>query len=144
MSLWILDTDHVSLLLAGNQIVRDHIRPVSRNVVLTIVTVQEIFNGWVTLINDPAQAENLPELYTRLWVALNYFREVQVVNFDDAINECYQRLLRENKTLNKKRLQKDMRIAAIALSLGATLVTRNYRDFIQVPGLAIEDWTQAP
>jgi tRNA(fMet)-specific endonuclease VapC len=142
MSLWILDTDHVSLLLSGNQIVRDRVRPVSRDVALTIVTVQEIFNGWVNLINNPTQAEDLPELYTRLWVALNYFREVQVINFDDAVNECHQRLLRENKTLNKKRLQKDMRIAAIALSLGATLVTRNYRDFIQVPGLSIEDWTQ--
>ena len=142
MSFWILDTDHVSLLLAGNQAVRDRVRPVSRNVALTIVTVQEVFNGWINLINDPAQTENLPELYTRLWIALYYFREVQVINFDDVANECHQRLLRENKTLNRKRLQKDMRIAAIALSSGATLVTRNYRDFTQVPGLSIEDWTQ--
>jgi tRNA(fMet)-specific endonuclease VapC len=140
MNLWILDTDHVSLFLAGNQKVRDRILSVSDNVALTIVTVQEVFNGWVIQINDPAQAENLTELYTRLWIALSYFREIRVVNFDDAANACHQRLLQENRVLNKKRLQKDMRIAAIALSLGATLVTRNYKDFVRVPGLAIEDW----
>jgi tRNA(fMet)-specific endonuclease VapC len=141
MSLWVLDTDHVSLFLAGNQKVRDRIFLGSNNVALTIVTVQEVFNGWMSQINDPAQSGNLTELYTRLWMALNYFRDVRVVNFDDAANACHQRLLKENSVLNKKRLQKDMRIAAIALSLGATLVTRNYKDFAQVPGLAIENWT---
>ena len=34
----------------------------------------------------------------------------------------------------------DLLIAATALEHGATLVTNNVREFVRVPGLAVEDW----
>jgi tRNA(fMet)-specific endonuclease VapC len=34
----------------------------------------------------------------------------------------------------------DLKIAAIALTQSATLLTRNYIDFGQIDGLAIENW----
>jgi tRNA(fMet)-specific endonuclease VapC len=38
-------------------------------------------------------------------------------------------------------LEKDMPIAAIALSVGGTIITCNQKYFAQVPHLKIEDWT---
>lgn len=38
--------------------------------------------------------------------------------------------------------QLDMLIAAHALAEGATVVTHNTREFMRVPGLAVEDWTK--
>jgi tRNA(fMet)-specific endonuclease VapC len=66
---------------------------------------------------------------------------VRILNFDTAAYTCHQGLLRENQQLNKKRLQKDLRIAAIALRANAVMVTRNQKDFSQIPDLVLEDWT---
>jgi tRNA(fMet)-specific endonuclease VapC len=51
MSLWILDTDHVSLFLEGNPQIRKQAAGKFPNVAVTIITVQEIFNGWTGRIN---------------------------------------------------------------------------------------------
>jgi tRNA(fMet)-specific endonuclease VapC len=140
MSQYVLDTDHASLWLRQNASVRERFEQSPSQVATTIVTAQELFNGWVVRINDPAQSDNLVELYTYFWNAVGFLQVVQVLNFDDSANAVYQRLLRDHPQLRKSRIQKDVRVAAIALSVNGIVVTRNQRDFSQVLGLRLEDW----
>jgi tRNA(fMet)-specific endonuclease VapC len=78
MTRFILDTDHVSLWLQGNPYIYAKITQLSSDIAVTIVTVQELFNGWVVQINNPAQANNLIELYTRFWTTVELLRSVQI------------------------------------------------------------------
>ena len=102
----------------------------------------ELFNGWVVRINSAREIEDVVRLYGKLNRTVALFGRVRVLDFDGKAGEMFQRLLTENPTLSKQRLQKDMRIAAIALANDAVVVTRNYRDFSQVSGLNVEDWSQ--
>jgi tRNA(fMet)-specific endonuclease VapC len=142
VTMWILDTDHVSFILGGDQRVNDRLDQVKSSAAVTIITVQEVFNGWVGELNQPhANKETLLKKYRRFYLATELFRQVRIVEFDSAAYDRYVELLTQHETLRKKRLQQDMRIAAIALSIEATVATRNQRDFGLVPGLTIEDWT---
>lgn len=142
MSLWLLDTDHVSLLLERHPQVSRRVAEVGAEVAISIVTVQELFNGWVVRINDAREVEDVVRLYGKLNRTVALFGRARVLDFDEKAGQSFQRLLNENPTLSKQRLQKDMRISAIPLSNDAVVVTRNYRDFSQVPSLKIEDWSQ--
>ncbi|MBE9216705.1 type II toxin-antitoxin system VapC family toxin [Plectonema cf. radiosum LEGE 06105] len=139
MSFWILDTDHASLFLAGNKSIITQVAKHSNDVAITVITVQELFNGWAGKLNDPTQQSNLVHLYTKLWKTTEFFKVITVLNFEEDAENTYQ-ALRQNKALAKKRIEKDLRIASIALAQNATIVTRNYKDFSQIPNLNIENW----
>ena len=139
MSLYILDTDHVSLILSNHPQVTSN--AAQHQIAISIVTVQELFNGWMGRINEPSQINNLPALYSKLSFTIKYLQTVKILDFTVETDECLKNLLRANPPLRKNRLQKDMRIAAIALSLNLPIATRNRRDFELVPNLQIIDWT---
>jgi tRNA(fMet)-specific endonuclease VapC len=141
MTLFILDTDSASLFLAGNQKLIYRVTQEVPQVVTTIVTDQELFNGWAGRVNDPAEANNLVRIYGKLWQTTEFLKTIEILTFSELANTYHQRLILGYKSLAKKRLEKDMRIAAIALSVGGTIITCNQKDFSQVPGIKIEDWT---
>lgn len=60
---------------------------------------------------------------------------VPVLAFDAAAARVYAKL-------PFKRARFDRLLAAHALSIGATVVTNNPGDFADVPGLAVENWTE--
>ena len=67
--------------------------------------------------------------------AARLFDQIEALPFDAAAAEAYAKL-------PFRRGDFDRLLAAHALSLGLTLVTANVADFADVPGLAVEDWTQ--
>ncbi|PZU97043.1 MAG: nucleic acid-binding protein [Pseudanabaena sp.] len=141
MSLLILDTDHASLFLKGNTLVCDrvfHTEPES--LAISIITAEEICQGWLSEINKYSQASQSSRLllaYAEFEKSLDFFQTIQRVSFDINAYHQFEILRHQFRRLGTR----DLRIAAIALSINATVVTRNAKDFRQVPNLSIEDWT---
>lgn len=67
-----------------------------------------------------------------------FVANVDIADFDLA---CAQRYGAVVRTIGVRRKSFDRLIGVQALERGLVLVTRNLRDFADVPGLAIEDWT---
>jgi tRNA(fMet)-specific endonuclease VapC len=137
----IFDTDHFSLSDRGasaeSQRLRFRLSKLkSHEVATTIITFEEQMRGWLSWL---AQARSLPqqvERYRKLSQLLVKYRDVFVLDFDEKAAAEFQRL-------QKLRLRvgtMDLKIAAIALSHDAVLLTRNLVDFQKVPGLKVEDW----
>jgi tRNA(fMet)-specific endonuclease VapC len=72
---------------------------------------------------------------------IEFFKMLPVLEFDDRAYDLYIQLITNNSALRKQDLQRDVRIATIALTHNATVVTRNRKDFGLVPGLQLEDWS---
>jgi tRNA(fMet)-specific endonuclease VapC len=141
MTLYILDTDHISLLLGNYPPVRDRVLKSKSECSITVISVQEIFNGWVGQLNRVENEAYKIEIYQRLHLTTQFIQQMPVLNYEQTASIQYQQIIKANPVLAKRRLEKDMRIAAIALANRVTIVTRNKRDFELVPELVIEDWS---
>lgn len=138
MSLYILDTDIVSLFQQQYSPVTRRISAIAPdNLAVTIITMEEQLRGRLHLIRRADSPERLTAAYARLKLTYDYFSTINVLPFtQDACDRFYQ-LKQEKIRIGTQ----DLRIAAIALSVGGIVVTRNQRDFSKVPGLVWEDWT---
>jgi tRNA(fMet)-specific endonuclease VapC len=135
----ILDTDHVTLLerKSGPEAERLRFRLASVGKTTTIIAFEEQMRGWLGWI---AKARSLPqqmERYHKLNRMLDNYREISVLEFDKMAAEEFQRLQKTRIRIGTM----DLKIAAIALTSNATLLTRNLIDFRKVPDLKVEDWS---
>ncbi|MFE1747374.1 type II toxin-antitoxin system VapC family toxin [Coleofasciculus sp. H7-2] len=138
MSLWVLDTDIVSLFQQGHLLVNQRVNAVNpEEIGVTIITVEEQMYGRLNSIRRANSPEALISAYARLAATLNYFRTVNLLDFDQDAGNCYAELVRQRVRIGTQ----DLRIAAIAISRNGILVTRNRQDFARIPSLNLEDWT---
>lgn len=135
---YILDTDILTLLQERHPVVLARIAGEHPDEsAITILTVEEQMSGWYRQLRRAKSPAALAKAYAFLTSTVRSLAKLPIVSFGESA------ILRA-KTLSSQRLnvrKTDLSIAAIALELGATVVTRNVRDFRRVPGLTVEDWS---
>jgi len=139
MSLFVLDTDHITLLHYGHaEVVARLDATPEEELAMTIVSVEEQLRGWFTQVRKAHGADRLARAYNGLSQVIATAKSVRVLPFTRSSVELFLELRKVLRRVGKF----DLAIAAIVLEFGGTVVTRNRQDFEQVPGLRIEDWSK--
>ena len=134
MSLHVLDTDHVTLYQRNHPQVVARIQACALDeLAVTVVTFEEQMRGRLAQIGRPGA--DLAATYAWLRATANYFCDLNVLSFDAEALQQFNQLRGQKIRIGTL----DLRIAAIALTHQAILVTRNRRDFEQIVGLRLED-----
>ncbi len=107
-----------------------------QQVVTTIVCCEEQMRGWMAALHSKPKMADQVEAYRRLRRRIEYYRTMDILDFDEAAAAKFQELKKTRLGVGTM----DLKIAAIALIRGATVLTENSREFERVPGLLVEDW----
>src|SRR6185312_16256692 len=133
---YLFDTDHLTHYQNGHLLVsaRWRLQPAA-SVGISVVTAEEILRGRLARLARGGDGAARIRHYALLEEALVDFTQFPVVSYDQAVEGEFQRIR------HIRIGTQDLKIAATALAHRLPLVTANRRDFAQVPGLVIEDWS---
>jgi tRNA(fMet)-specific endonuclease VapC len=139
---FLLDTDHISFIQRRSG--PEHAALAARiaqhtlsDLAFSIISFHEQALGAHTFISRARTTADVVRGYALLSEIIQGFRAAPVLPFDAAAAVIFDDL----QARRVRVATMDPRIAAIALSRGLVLLTRNTRDFSRVPALATEDWT---
>ena len=136
----VLDTDHISILQhtgnsAAQTLSQRLAESADRDIATTVVTVEEQMRSWLSLIARYRDAEQQATYYEQLIRFVRFFNTWRILSLDrTAISELTR--LRKSKV---RVASTDLKIAAITLSRGGLLLSRNLDDFRKIPGLRVEE-----
>ena len=139
--MYIFDTDHLSFIQRNGQEGKKILAKLATlqdpEVAVTVITYEEQIRGRLSFLSKAKTVDEQNLAYQGLQqLALDY-QSIAIIPFSrEAILE-YQRLRKVYPRLENM----DLKIAAIALTNTAILITRNKSDFGQITELSIEDWS---
>jgi tRNA(fMet)-specific endonuclease VapC len=139
MSRFLLDTDTVTLAQFGHAAVVANLTSHSASdVSLSVISLQEQMSGWLSRLPRLTAPSQQRDWYDRLVNRMfPVWRQYPLLSFTESAMLRFAHL----RSLKLNIGSMDLRIAAIAHDGGLTVVTRNFRDFGRVPGLATVDWS---
>ncbi len=137
--IYVLDTDVAGFVQNAFPPVMMRVTALTENdsVVTTIITFGEDLGGWLPACRRAPNGLARAQAYTRLSRGLNFYLQLDCLPFDAAAATIFDQL----RPLKNRIGTNDLSIAAIVRSVNGILITRNARDFQQVPDLIIQDWT---
>lgn len=136
----ILDTDILTLWTYHHVAVRKRYDavPDDETIAITAITRMEVLGGRTASVLKAANEGELRTATERLQKIEKMLDDFLVLHVEEAAIQPFVQLRKNKKTKNMGRA--DMLIASIALGHKALLVTRNTKDFENVPGLRLENW----
>ncbi len=139
--MYILDTDHLSLIQRNGQEGKRILARLSAvenpAVSVAVITYEEQVRGRLNLVSKAKTLDERIRGYAGLQQISTDYRSITVISFDRAAALEHEHLRKAYPRLGNM----DLKIAAIALTNNATLLTRNYSDFGQITELNTEDWS---
>jgi tRNA(fMet)-specific endonuclease VapC len=140
MMLIALDTDILTDVLYGDPVLTARLAtiPIHEQSV-PVVVVEEIIRGRFNVIRQAEAGRgrvSLEEAYERFQQSVTDTRAYTILPFTAAAAA----LVAAWKQQRIRVATHDMRIAAICIVHGATLITRNARDYAKIPGLTFDVW----
>jgi tRNA(fMet)-specific endonuclease VapC len=139
--MFFLDTDIATLVFHQHERVLARMSKVEPDkIALPLATRMEMLRGRIEAIAKAATAEELLRAVTGLARTETFLAQFHIVLIDESAATIFDQL-RANKKLNKMD-RGDLLQAAIALANNATLVTRNTKDYANVPKLKLENWAE--
>ena len=134
------DTDIMTLIMHGDAAVAPRlITLATEDQALPVVVVEEIVRGRLNAIRLAASGKGKLSLERTYDLFRETFTDVQGMTILPYTGQADALLVAWRK--QKIRVgTRDLRIAAICVTHGARLISRNRRDYDQVPGLTVEYW----
>jgi len=138
MPLYVLDTDHLSLLQSAHPRVsaRYLLESAQGNVAVSVASYEEQVRGRLAFISQAKTHDRRVQGYFWLRQTQQFYCRFRLLDFDDQAQRTYQNLRATHRRTGKM----DLKIAATALTNNAILVTRNTQDFISIANLRLENW----
>ena len=139
--MFILDTDTLSLAFQGQERVAARIaaaESAGESVAITVITRAEVLRGRIEYLLKAADKVHWLRAYDFLVRTEERLASVLVLPITEQATDHFERLRSSRK--RKKGTHADLLIACITLANNATLVTRNTKDFANVPGLKLDNW----
>jgi tRNA(fMet)-specific endonuclease VapC len=134
----VFDSDIFTLFAYGHEKVKKRYNEADDVVAVTVITWFEVLKGRTDSLFKAADEKQLRVAAERMLQTETVLNDFAVLPVDDAAVAHFGTLSRHKKLA--KMCRADMLIACIVLGHKARLVTRNLKDYKDVPGLRLENW----